>query len=314
MASTIDSHSLSIHVTMEPANKKVHHYEMSLCSLEAVAEIVELRGTLQDRDAALEVCQEEVAQLRAEVTQLRAEAIECNDKMVAPTLPHEIWAYILEFSWYSDVARLARVSRSFLHEVTPQLRTLYVDDEEALTPQQAPRFRTDNVIEVVMDCIFTFQDPVFGQKRGRFRVLPYFETCVGAKNMRHFLACFSNLRHVFIGRGDRETKENILRRLCLEGNAMTGYDFQSISTHIPNAINYAIPSSEDDECRLRTMILNDAFQCCRDDGLLVYIHGLPKAHQNIRRCRGPRGHCASCRALNALPQFESRVYPGLFLP
>lgn len=48
-------------------------------------------------------------------------------------LPLEVWARILEFSLYSDVARMARVSMLFLHKVVmPLLQSLYFDNAEAL--------------------------------------------------------------------------------------------------------------------------------------------------------------------------------------
>jgi hypothetical protein len=101
---------------MEVVNKKQRGCETLSYPPEAVEEITELRRALQERgDAALEESQVEVARLRAEVSQLRGEVTECHEEAVAPDLPSEIWAHILEFSWYSDVDRVATISRSSLH-------------------------------------------------------------------------------------------------------------------------------------------------------------------------------------------------------
>jgi hypothetical protein len=186
---------------MELVNKKQRGCETLSYPPEAVEEITELRRALQERDAALEESQVEVARLRAEVSQLRGEMIECHEKAVAPDLPSEIWAHILELSWYYEWQQY--LGPPYTRHTA--LRTLYIDSERAFMPQQAPRFRADNVIEVVMDYTFTFQDPV-GRRPGRFGVMPCFETGVGARSVSHFLGCFSNLRHVFIGKGERETK------------------------------------------------------------------------------------------------------------
>jgi len=37
----------------------------------------------------------------------------------------QVWARVLEYCVYDDVARMARVSSSFLHEVMPLMKSLY---------------------------------------------------------------------------------------------------------------------------------------------------------------------------------------------
>jgi hypothetical protein len=219
------------------------------------------RNRLRDQVCNL---QARVAELEAALTAVnevgrmsKGAAVEVDDEEVKGVdavprgndeceLPPEIWARILEFSLYSDVARMASVSTSFLHEVMPLLRSLYFDDAEAFTRKQAKRFESGNVEEIVIDCLLEVSEselyasridssgdnplfdqilhfrrygsslPVVSNRRVEFSISPR------SWRLSLMLSCLSNVKCAFIGLGVRETKAEILRRLALDGSALTG--------------------------------------------------------------------------------------------
>jgi hypothetical protein len=254
--------SLVLPYTMMPAKKKQRWFETPPEAVEDVETLRTERNRLRDEVSNL---QARVAELEAALTAVnevgrmsKGAAEEVDDEEVNGVdavprgndeceLPPEIWARILEFSLYSDVARMASVSTSFLHEVMPLMRSLYFDNVEAFTPKQARRFIFGNVEEIVIDCLLEVSEselyasridssggnrlfdrilhlrrygssvPVDSNRRVEFSISP--------RNWRLslMLSCLSNVKCAFIGLGVRETKAEILRRLALDGSALTGY-------------------------------------------------------------------------------------------
>ena len=97
-----------------------------------------------------------MAQLGRELDAVRRELYGSGE-----TIPPEVWAQVLEYSIYDNVARMARVSTSFLNQVLPIIRTLYSDSEGAFTSgQHAKRFQGGKLDEIIIDCIFSR----FGEK------------------------------------------------------------------------------------------------------------------------------------------------------
>lgn len=142
------------------------------------------------------------------------------------TIPPEVWAQVLEYSTYDDVARMARVSTSFLHNVMPLIRTLYIDLQEGplVTVQHARRFQGGHLEEVIIDCVFCR----FGEK---VRMDAYFErevtifdvsNSVGHGELTPFLSALTGITTVFLGKGEGESKSQILERLGLQESIHEG--------------------------------------------------------------------------------------------
>ncbi len=120
-------------------------------------------------------------------------------------LPPEVWAQVLEYSTYDDVARMARVSTSFLHQVMPLIRTLYITSEGAFTDSQAKRLQDGQLDEIIIACVFGY----FGEE------LEIHEW-VGEDKLATFLSVLPRIKSVFLAKGERERKRAILRRLGLQ--------------------------------------------------------------------------------------------------
>jgi hypothetical protein len=274
---------------MEPANKKQRRSDSSLCVDEekeeirrALTEKNEMVSLLEARNAELVLQREakaaKVTSLEARVAELEATVTALEEKYKVKQLPSDIWARILDFSVYSDVARMARVSRSFLHEVMPHLKSLYLDDEGAITVQQARRFQSGNVEELIIDCIF------FGSRVVKDRCLTFKikEHAGRDDEFVRFLSHFPNCRYVLFGNGECETKSDILRRLHVKRSSTNGYELQQGSSwQRPAKLD---PAGENNVRIYKSMLylLSYAYRASRISPDLIF-YGLPSGHSCTAR-------------------------------
>ena len=310
---------------MEPAKKKQQHSETSLYPAHAASEIAELRQVLESNIRHISQLEAEITSLKAHVSELEATVTSMEEKSREKPLPPEVWARILEFSEYSDVARMARVSRFFLHDVMSQVKCLCFDDENGLVPEQIKRFDNGNVEEIIIDCLFQYRVP-----RGRrfFTIQSYWEhgsvlgTFTLGSWVRHgaftsLLISFPTLKHVFLGKGICETKNEILDRLSIEGNAEVGYPYYNTPFNRPAGLGR--PMDEENASIYRSMLqsLAHAYGNKSLSSDLI-IHGLPSNHycMDDRRHSGNDGECRTCQSICshfplsqvAAPPYKRAVY------
>lgn len=143
-------------------------------------------------------------------------------------LPPEAWGHILEYSTYKDVARMARVSTIFLHQVMPVLKTLYFESDDEPSVAHARRFQGGLVKEIIVDCVFYD----FGTNSTHGSTT-YFKVSEWAANgkLATFLSNMPSVKTVLLGNGTGESKTNILDRLglqeCYQGESRTYLPKQS---------------------------------------------------------------------------------------
>lgn len=202
-------------------------------------------------------------------------------------LPAAVWIRILGYSVFSDASRLAKESFFIKNTVLPLLSFVYFDSE---TPSywctSAHQFSFDRVEEILIDCLIsgvshfeTFSIP------GWFRI----------KNLAEFLSGFKNLKHVLIGKGEDETRAEVLTRLGLAGNPRDGYGCdEALSTNI----NHPYEPRDEFTVRLYQALL-EQLSSGYEQGILpndLYFHGLPSQHERTRRQTG----FAECRGESCL--------------
>jgi hypothetical protein len=202
------------------------------------------------------------------------------------TLPPEIWARILDFSVFSDAVRLAHESDFVKNEVLPLLRFLYFDTGMEYTWIELRNYAFDMklVEEIVLDCLIcnVIGNETFEVLQGLFRIL----------GLVDFLSGLKNVKHVLIGKGENETKSQILERLWLAGCAMDGYVYK-----LPKIVDVCHPCSPRDHnaAGLYQAILGQ-FSHGYKQGMLssnVQLHGLPSQHTPPAMTPSPLGTITS---------------------
>lgn len=195
------------------------------------------------------------------------------------TLPDDVVACVLEYSVFSDISKLAKAFPSLLSNSIPLSRLLYLDIaldcEQDLT---SLGFDFESVQEVVIDCLFLVMPcEAFAYSKGTFGfVQNYFEILV-------FLTSLKNLKHVFIGRGENETKQDILERLCLsKSDNITGYSYNG---HNRLELHPLCSSGGKHSAREYSRFLKTICRAYSSGKLSkeVLFHGLPASHTYQRR-------------------------------
>lgn len=222
-----------------------------------------------------------------------AELPRANKRPSINTVPPEVWARILEYSVHSDIFRLVKESDFIKKTVLPLLRFVYFDSEIGVSWSDAQKFAFDRVEEIAIDCMFgnVLDDERFSIP-GWFRVRGFVE----------FLSGFKNLKHVLFGKGENETRIQILDRLGLDGNPANGYVYRA-----PKAVYTLHPFDPKDDHVVRLYEdLLEQFSQGYQQGLIpkgLLLHGLPSQHTSgtspcvsLRtECRGIR--CGVCQNL-----------------
>ena len=147
--------------------------------------------------------------------------------------------------------------------------------------------------EILVDCLIcnvsdndTFSIP------GWFRI----------KKLATFLSGFKNLKHVLIGKGEDETRTEVLVRLGLAGNPRDGYEcIESVDQS--TEMNHPYQPNDDFTIRLYQALL-EQLSHGYEQGILsndLYFHGLPSQHAKSRgwdrldACRGES--CRVCQQI-----------------